>query len=140
GRIFLPAIDAEESSESLHHRLVAGTEPARAGVAERPERAEDQPRIYLVQRLGAEPQLLDHAGAEILDEHIGLGEIALEPGDRLRVLQVEDDGALVHVHGVENRAAAQGEGRTPAARLVAFRALHFHDVRAHVGEALAGAG
>jgi hypothetical protein len=103
-----------------------------------PQGAEDQPRVDLVELLWAEPQLFDHAGAEILDEHIGLAEISLEPVDCLRVLQVEDDGALVHVHGVERGSAAQGEGRTPAARLVALRPLDLHDVRAHVGEDLAG--
>ena len=91
-----------------------------------------------MKRLCAEPQLLDHPGAEILDEHIGLGQVVLEPGDRPRIFQVEDDGALVHVHGVEDGPAAQGEGRTPAARLVALWPLDLHDVRAHVGEDLAG--
>jgi hypothetical protein len=138
GRIFVPAVDAEESREGLHHRLVAGPQPARARMPEGPQGAEDQPRIDLLKRLGAESQLVDHAGAEILDEYIGLGQVVFEPSDRLGIFQIEDDGALVHVHGVEDGPAAQGEGRTPAARLVALRPLDLHDIRAHVGEDLAG--
>ena len=84
------------------------------------------------------PRLLDDAGPEILDDHVGLGDIALEPRDGVGIFQVEHDRALVHVDGVEGRATPEGERRTPSARLVTFRALHLHDVCAQVGEDLAG--
>ena len=106
-------------------------------MAEGPQGAEHESRIESEQRLGTEAQLLDDAGAKILDDHVGLGDIALEPGDGFRILQVEHDRALVHVDGVEGRAAPEGERWTPASGLVTFRALHLHDVRAQVGENLA---
>src|ERR1700682_5880791 len=51
-----------------------GGQRAGAGVPEGPQGPEDQPGIDCVERRGAEPQLLDHAGPEILDEHVGLGQ------------------------------------------------------------------
>src|SRR5262249_60207404 len=81
--------------------------------------------------------LLDDARPEVLHDPVGLGDVALEPRDGLWILEVEHDRALVHVDGVEGRPAAHRERRSPAARLVAFRALDLHDVRAHVREDLA---
>ena len=109
-------------------------------MAEGPQGAEHESRIEREQRLGAETQLLDDAGAEILDDHVGVGDVALEPGNGFRILQVEHDRALVHVDGVEGRAAPEGEGRAPAAGLVTLRTLHLHDIRAQVGENLAREG
>ena len=45
----------------------------------------------------AEPHPLDHAGAEILDEHIGAGDQTLQCLHPVRRLQVQHDRALVAV-------------------------------------------
>src|SRR5262249_60698695 len=119
-RILLAAVHAEEPREGLHHGLVAGTQPARAASPECPQRAEHQSRIEGEQHIGAEPQLLDDPGPEVLYHHVGLRDVAFEPRDRIWILQVEDDGALVHVDGVKSRAAAEREERAPRARLSAL--------------------
>ena len=137
-RILVSAVHAEKSREGLHHRLVPRTEPTGAAPSECPQGAEHQPRIELEERVRTQPQLLDDARSEILHEHVRLGQIALEPRDGLRIFQVEDDGALVHIDGVEGGATAESERRAPAARFVTLRPLDLHDIRAHVGQDLAG--
>ena len=88
--------------------------------------------------VGAEPQLLHHARPHVVDEHVGARHLVHEPGDVLRVLQVERDPALVGVHGQIRGRHAVPERRAPAARVVALGALHLDDVGAHAGEDAGG--
>src|SRR5205823_14087337 len=60
------------------------------------------------------------------------------PLDRLAVLQVEDDRALVGVDGQKARRRTLPERRAPAPRVVALGPLDLDDVGAEVGEDLAG--
>ena len=53
------------------------------------------------ERLVAEPQTLEHAGAKILDEHIGLRDQPLHHGKAFRLLQIDRNAFLVAVESEE---------------------------------------
>jgi hypothetical protein len=83
------------------------------------------------QRVVVETQTSHHAGAVVLDHHVGGGGEAPEHPLACRCSQIEHDAALAPVHGVETGAVvADGTGHAPAR--IAFRRLHLDDVRAHV--------
>ena len=83
------------------HRLDHAVE--RRGLAVRPDLAEardgavDQPGIDRLQRLVADAELVHHARPEILHHHVGLGGQPLHHLDRLGLLEIERDRALVRV-------------------------------------------
>ena len=84
--------------------VVGGLPAARAVLAEGRERGVDQPRIDLRQRLVAEAERLERAGAIVLDEHVGGGDQLLQDLAIGLRLQVERDRALVGGLGQERRA------------------------------------
>lgn len=86
-----------------------------------------------MQRVPPEADALQRAGAEILDEHIGLRHRLPQQRGVVRDLQVQRDAALVAVPQGEGLAAAFDEG-WHAPRLVAVRALHLDDLGTHVAE------
>ena len=88
----------------LDHVVVGGLAAARALLAERRERGIDQPRIDLRQRLVAEAERLERAGAIVLDEHVGGGDQLLQHLAVGLGLQVERDRALVRRLGQERGA------------------------------------
>jgi hypothetical protein len=80
----------------------------------------------------AEP--LHRARTEVLDEHVGAREQALEERAVAGFVQVEREALLAAVHRLEVGGLA-GDERTDAARVVAGRgALDLEDARAEVGE------
>ena len=103
------------------------------------DRAVDEPRVLLAQPLVADPQPLHHAGAEALEQHVGL---AHEPQQHLapRVgLQVDADRALVAVERQEQRAARAllrplVARRRPAHVVAEPRVLDLQHVGAEVGQ------
>ena len=94
-RLVRVAVDVAQAGD----RLAGGREPravaVAAGLAVAGHARVDQPRVALVQVLGAEAPLLHRAGAEVLEHDVGgggqLGGDALPLG----LAQVERDGALV---------------------------------------------
>ena len=106
--------------------LAVGTAPVEAG-----NRAIDQTWIDLSQRREAELAALHHAGAEVLDQHVGAFDQIEQGLASRRILDVDDDAALVAVVADEIRAVfprAEGPER------IAGRRLHLDDVRAKVRE------
>ncbi len=87
------------------HRPAAGLRDhvEREVVLERPAFAEalhlrvDDARVDRAHHVGAEPQPLDRAGGEVLDEHVGLAGEFLDQIEAALVLQVDGDGFLVGV-------------------------------------------
>ena len=129
------AVDAEHAGECLNDRLVAGLHPHRALVAERPQRARDQPGMRGAHRACVKPELLHHARPHVLHQHVALGDVCLEPGDRRGIAQVERNPALVVVHRVERVGGVRRERRAPIARVVAaVGSLELDDVRAEIRE------
>ena len=92
-----------------------------------------------MQRLDAEAEPLEHAGAEVLDEDVGPVDEREQHVLVGRVLEVEGDRLLVAVGRQEVRRLAPSlladEGRSPAAGVVpAARRLDLDDPGALVGE------
>jgi hypothetical protein len=108
-------------------------------VAEAGDREDDQSRVALQQGVDAEPQPFEHAGAEVLDQHVGAvdqlqQDVAVGVG-----LEVERHGLLVAVRREEVRrlplALRPDEGRPPPAGVVAVsRSLDLHHPGAEVAE------
>src|SRR6202040_481633 len=123
----------------LRHEIVAG--PRRIGTAltETGDRAIDQPRHVFAQTRVVQPELCKPAYLEILDQHIGSrGKLPDHPPP-LVALEVELDGALAAVGGVEigrPETAAIGclhEWRAPATGIITGPlAFHFDDVGTEV--------
>ena len=99
--------DRHDAGHRLDLAVIAGGRSFRAGLAEAGDGAIDQPRIDRRQRLIADAELVHHAGPEILHHHVGLGGEPLDDRDRLRLLQVERQAALVAVDCLP----APGQGR-----------------------------
>ena len=59
---------------ALRDLVVAGAAALGAVVPEAGDREHHQPRVQLLQRLEAEPEPLQHAGAEVLHQHVGAAD------------------------------------------------------------------
>ena len=99
--------------------------------------------MALQHRLGADADLVDHAGAQVLDQDVGGLAQPVQLLDVAGRLEVERDRALVAVLAVEVERghAVRPERRTPDAGVVAaVGLLDLDHVRAHVGQQHAGEG
>jgi hypothetical protein len=116
-------------------------------VAERPARAERGDRAVDDSRVDAagageiEPELVDRARSETLDEHVGAADQAVEDLEPARRLEVEGEAFLVSIQRDEGGALAAPVGRRPRSGVVpAAWALDLDDFRAHVAEGLGTEG
>ena len=138
-RILRTAGQRHHRAKSLRQRIKAGRIAHRSLVAERPDRAIDQPRIDRSHHVGTDADLLDNAGPEILDHHIGIAYQKLQPLDIGLGFDVDGDRPLVAIGGVEHQRGIVDEGRSPHPRIVAaIGLLDLDHVGAHVGEDGAG--
>jgi len=97
-------IDATKPSVNrLDHRVVGLVGGARAVGAETGDRHADQARVARGQVGIHQTQALHHAGAEVVDQHVGTGDQRgqYRPGGRR--LQIKRDTALAAVGGDEGR-------------------------------------
>ena len=82
------------------------------GSGEEPlQRAVDQPRVQRVHGVPTETEAIHRAGAEILDQHIGVAHQVLRHRQPVRRFHVDADAALV---AVEVGEEAGGETMQPA--------------------------
>ena len=103
------------------------------------DRAVDEPGVLLAQALVADAEPVHHAGAEALEQHVGL---AHEPQQHLAPglgLEVDADRALVAVEREEERRAGARLGalvarRRPAHVVAQPRVLDLEHVGAEVGQ------
>ncbi len=126
-----------DARQRLDLAVIAGLVAIRAGLAEAGHRAIDQPRVDLGQRGIADAEPVHHAGAEILHDHVGVGDQALDDLDRRRLLQIQRQAALVAVDrqpGRRHAAVCPLARQRRAAHVLALAALHLDDVGAEQGE------
>jgi hypothetical protein len=124
---------------ALGDLVVAGAAALRPVVPETADRQHDESGVDLVQALDREAEPVEHAGAEVLDEHVA---VAHQPGQCLATvvgLQVERDRLLVAVArqevGRDRVVLRPDEGRPPPAGVVTgARGLDLDDAGAHVAE------
>ena len=108
---------------ALRDLVVARAAALGAVVAEPADRQDDQARVELVQPLDREPEPVQHAGAEVLQQDVGVGDHAGQDAAAVVALEVQRDGLLVAVAGQEVRrdrvVLRADERRPPAAGVVA---------------------
>src|SRR5688572_783903 len=93
--------------------------------------------VDVAQRFIRQAKLLRQVAPQVVEHALGGAREVAEHGAALRMLQVERDGALVPVEGLEELAVAPGEEmRTDLAAHVAALAqvLHLDHLGAEVGE------
>ena len=126
------------------HRLrddFVGLEVEVLAGAESLDRRIDQARVDLTQRLPGEPEPIDDARTEILDEDVDAGHQIGEDLLPLVALHVEGDAAFVAVEHREIQAVGTWDvAKLTAGDVSAVRGLQLDDVRAEPGEQLRGRG
>ena len=103
-------------------------------MAEARGRGVDQRRVARVQALPAEPELLHHARAVVLDQDVGAGEQPAQDGEVVPALQVERDALLAAVDGEQVPGLAVEPGTERAREIAPVRVLHLDDPGAQVAE------
>jgi hypothetical protein len=131
-------IQAHHAGGRLGDEVVRARARERAVLTEPGNAAVDQPRVQPLHRLVAEPQPGHHAGAEVLDQHVGAGDEFARDAAVGLVVQVERDAALAAVEGqVHGARSFPQRGERVLARVVAaVLALHLDDIGPQVGEVL----
>ncbi|MOA18616.1 hypothetical protein D3C78_1389460 [compost metagenome] len=96
----------------------------------------DQLGEGLAQGLEAQAPLLQRAGLEVLDQHVGVGQQVAQQLLAGRLRQVQRHAFLVAVHADEVRRRVAQEGRAPSPRLIAAGRFDLQHVGAVVGQDL----
>jgi hypothetical protein len=123
-----------EAAHHLHHFIERGALLVRAG-QEALQRAIDEPRVHLRERLVAKPLRLERAGTEILEEHVRIRAELLRRRDAFRRREIECHALLVAAERGEESGA--GALEIPRGIALAF-GLDLDHFRAQVGEHEAG--
>ena len=102
------------------------------------ECAEDQARVLLEQRRVRQPEPIEHARAELLEQHVVSTHEVQQRSASLGLLEVDADRALVAVEREEHRARRHGAGllhRRHVTQIVAaFEVLHLVHACAQIGK------
>ncbi len=129
-----------EPGHALDDVVVARPRRVGAGVPEPGDRAPHEPRVHLRQHVPADPEPIEAAGLEVLDQRICAADDAFQRLTALVGLEVERDGLLAPVGrvviGRRPVALALDERRTPVARVVAPGAFDLDDLGPEVSERL----
>ena len=121
-----------QTAHRLDDDVVGGSGGVGTGLAEPRDRGIDEPRVDLLQRIGAEAELRHDAGAEVLHQHIRARRKRAGDFQIIRRLQVQHDRSLASVDVLKERAFAVAE-RPNMAVLVAARRLDLDHVGAEIG-------
>ena len=129
-----------EAGDRLDHRVVHAAGGVGSCVPETGHRDIDEARVDGTQGFVAEAQFRNGAGAEVLDEDIGLSHKVEQDRMALGRLEVQDDRALVAVDGCEHGRHAVALGAEIADQIAGAGPLDLDHVRALVGQDLGGHG
>ena len=133
--------EPRQARERLDQQVLTGLGGPGARVAVAGDDAVDQARIDRAGGLPVQPELLHHAGAEVVCHDVGAGD---ERADLLKVggvLEIGGVGPLVAVDGVKDEAVAVDEhvlDGNAAAGFALAGALDFDDARTQVRKAQSG--
>ena len=95
GRAIFKAGDVAQPAHGLTHRAKTGLVFHGSGLAKARQTHHDQFRVQGVQHVPAQAQFFQYAGAEVLDQDVGLGQQLLEDVQAIGVLEVQRQGFLV---------------------------------------------
>ena len=133
-RLVRRAGDRHESRLALDQQVVGLLVPVRAIRAVARDVADDEPRVAAGERFVREPQPRGGARREVLHQHVGLREQAVEDRRRLRVLDVERQALLAAVRPDEMRREPAHAAVVGAREVADAGALDLDDPGAEVGE------
>ena len=128
-----PGLPLEDPGLRVDHRGVGRASRFGRRGAESRDREHHEARVECVETLPAEAVAIEHAGAEVLDQHVGA---LCEPQQERRaagLLEVDAERALARVLLCVVPAEPVPD-LAPPARDVALGRLHLDDVRAEVGQ------
>jgi hypothetical protein len=127
---------AQVARGGLRDGVIGGPVPRGARRAEARDRAIDQAGVDRTKLRLPCAQLLGHAGAEVLDEHVRRGHEVVQHGAIRRVPRVERDGPLVAVVGLVMRGIEPALER--AERVARAGAFHLDYIRPQIGQVQRG--
>src|SRR6185312_141102 len=93
--------DAHEAADALRHQVVAGARRVRPGLAEAGHRAIDQPGAFALEAVVIEPELLEAADLEVLDQHVRARRELLDDALAVGGLEIKLDRPLAAIGAVE---------------------------------------
>ena len=131
--------DRHQPGFGLDHEVVAGPAGIGRGRPVAGDREMDEARVQRLERRVAEPQPVETARPEVLDEHVAAGDQAAEDLPAGVRREVEPDRALVPVdrqgvgRGARPVRLGPDPGRPPATRRVAIGRLDLDHVGTEVG-------
>ncbi len=118
--------DRHDAAHRLHDEVVGGTRRQRSRLSEARDGCVDEPRKACVQGVPAVAEPLHRTRAEVLDEHVGPREQALEERAIGRHLQVERKALLAAVQRQEVRRTVLDEGADVARVVAHLGSLDLH--------------
>ena len=124
--------DRHETRLGLNHGVISGSVGVRPGRAIARNRAVDQPGMERVHLFVPEPESIETAGPEVLDQHVGGHQKAPEHFLALGHPQVQRDALLVSVHRDEVGAPPVHEWWKRARIVARSRLLDLDHLGAHV--------
>jgi hypothetical protein len=126
--------DAHHSAEGLHDDVVRAFVLVWPALAEAGDGGEDQTRVPLLEHFDGIAELVEHAGAEVLHQHIGPREQSVEHRAIRVQLEVERDRLLAPVHRREVGGLPVDEGQEVARFVARPGLLDLDHCRTQVGE------
>ena len=136
-RTVLFAGDAERASARLGDHVEGKVLLEGAALAEALDLRVDDAAVDRLDDVIGQAQSLDGAGGEVLYHHVGPSEHVLDEYEAPRRLEIDRDGLLVGVEGVEVvRIGVRLARAEPAAGIAHLRVLDLHDLGAQPSEGL----
>src|ERR1700677_4960387 len=137
-RLIREAVDVQHPAERGQDGVVGDKIPIWPGLPERRDRAQHERGILAMQHLPAEPEPVESAGREALDDDVGAARQLQKNIRAARVVEIERQRSLVEIVEPEKQTAVAMrqfvEERTDSPRVVAGGRLYLDDVGAHVRE------
>ncbi len=125
---------AHDAAHRLHDHVVGRALAQRPRGAEPGDGDQHEPRPARAQALPVVAELRERARPEVLDQHVGAREQALEDCAVPSLFEIEIDRLLAAIHRGEVGGARGREGADRARIVAAARALHLDHARAEIGE------
>ena len=133
------ALEHRHAGEALQHLVEATLLAERPLVAVTGQPGINEARVELFEARIIDAEASRHRGPEILDQHIGALDHAVQDRQPLLLLQIEGNGALTAI-GPEKEASLTRQAGGELAEHVALRRLDLDDVGAEIGEQGAAIG
>ncbi len=136
GRAIAGTGDGHQPAFGLNSVVVAGARGLRAGTAVTGDRTVNQARVDCTERFITDPEAFGGAGAEVLDQHIGLLHQGMDDLAAFGFVQVDADRALVAVGTGKIGGNFADVGWPHATGIIAVEGFDFDDISPEIGKRL----